>query len=885
MNWQPKTIQIFRVNFPRLGVAAIIVLCIAGLSSSGWLKPFDLLLYDWGQKLANRPASENVLIIGIDDASLAEIGRWPWSRDYHARLLEKLHRASPKAIVLDIIFAEPDLQNPQSDQQLADTIGNAGNIFLPVYISQSLNDKQLLEVSPISQFASRAAGLGHVHYENDEDGVCRSVYLKEGLGEPSWPHIAVEVAAFLGQINLDQLPGERRLEQITLNTLKVQRDYRNQIPFSGANQRFVSVSYVDVLNGKISDDLIKNKVIFVGATAAGLGDRVVTPTSSEEVTLNGVELNATIYQALVQHQFIHVISTKGYWLFTLLASLSITLISAFLAPRALMLFLLLGIGVTNASALAALNTLGFWIPPTGVSIAFLLSYLLWSLLRLQQALAYFRRELKQLAQEKSIIEQPQNSVGLYSGLEFLSSIIPLKGWLVKSAAGEVKSQGEVSSTAVVEEPRLHIWKHSGSISSIQIECEDKPYNLYLFWEKGSGQMLSEAELGMLAALIAPFMGRAPTDLPTAPEAITAAILQLNQANSSFREVSHFAQHSLASMVDGVAITDKSGRLLFENEVFKKLVGISDQHFSGQILELLERLTLVMDESWQQELVAFYKTGKPVQSEAVNFEQRHLLCQAHTLSGDSDEQFVIFVLTDISILKEYERARDETLNFLSHDLRSPLVSILAIIELARNRKWKENPDAMLDEIEKYADKNLKVADNFLHYARAEASNEVNFELTDLHRVVSGAIDEVFRQAEFRGITFHQAICDEDIWIMGQGDLLERAVTNLLSNAIKFSQPESTIFIELKVENGRAICQVRDQGVGITAEDIKNIFERFKRASSGAAKERLGAGLGLRFVDVVMRRHKGSIAVTSEPGQGATFTISLPLYVGDADFFHQ
>jgi len=110
-----------------------------------------------------------------------------------------------------------------------------------------------------------------------------------------------------------------------------------------------------------------------------------------------------------------------------------------------------------------------------------------------------------------------------------------------------------------------------------------------------------------------------------------------------------------------------------------------------------------------------------------------------------------------------------------------------------------------------------------------------------------------------------------------------VINLLSNAIKFSQPDSVIFIELKVENGRAICQVRDQGVGITAEDIENIFKRFKRASSGAAKERPGAGLGLRFVDVVMRRHKGSIAVASEPGQGATFTISLPLYVGDADFF--
>ena len=79
----------------------------------------------------------------------------------------------------------------------------------------------------------------------------------------------------------------------------------------------------------------------------------------------------------------------------------------------------------------------------------------------------------------------------------------------------------------------------------------------------------------------------------------------------------------------------------------------------------------------------YVDGKGAQCEAVNPAGIHVLCQVQTLSSEAHEQLVMFVITDISILKEYERARTETLNFLSHDLRSPLVSILALIEKARS----------------------------------------------------------------------------------------------------------------------------------------------------------------------------------------------------------
>ena len=84
------------------------------------------------------------------------------------------------------------------------------------------------------------------------------------------------------------------------------------------------------------------------------------------------------------------------------------------------------------------------------------------------------------------------------------------------------------------------------------------------------------------------------------------------------------------------------------------------------------------------------------------------------------------------------------------------------------------------------------------------------------------------------------------------------------------------VRLQVDAGQITCQVADQGIGIPADELGNIFQRFQRGSSTESQRRAGTGLGLRFVNVVCARHAGTVAVQSEPGEGSVFTLTLPRY---------
>ena len=117
--------------------------------------------------------------------------------------------------------------------------------------------------------------------------------------------------------------------------------------------------------------------------------------------------------------------------------------------------------------------------------------------------------------------------------------------------------------------------------------------------------------------------------------------------------------------------------------------------------------------------------------------------------------------------------------------------------------------------------------------------------------------------------------ENAWVRGEGNLIERALTNLLSNAIKYSPEQRTV--QLKVTQGVGefrVC-VNDQGYGIPEQDLPRLFDRFQRVHRKETEAERGAGLGLAFVDAVVKRHGGRIEVHSEVGVGTTFTIHFPV----------
>jgi signal transduction histidine kinase len=219
-----------------------------------------------------------------------------------------------------------------------------------------------------------------------------------------------------------------------------------------------------------------------------------------------------------------------------------------------------------------------------------------------------------------------------------------------------------------------------------------------------------------------------------------------------------------------------------------------------------------------------------------------------------------------------------LHFLSHDLRSPVVSILALLEHyrsgnAQQLKGDGQLREVLTEIEQYARKNLSFAESFLHLARAEIVGDSKFDLCDMHSVVDNALMMTRQQALAKNIRVTVDRTMDDLWVWGDGELLERVVVNLLSNAVKYSQSDTEIDFSVHTRNEEVVLKVTDQGIGIGANELKRIFQRFHRAAGSLPVS--GAGLGLHFVDTVCKKHGGSIDVTSELGTGSTFTMVLPL----------
>ena len=210
----------------------------------------DYWLYD--QAITSNPleASDEVVLVTIDELSLNRLGRWPWPRNLHAELIAKLNEAGAKTIVFDILFAEPS----PDDQQLAEQMRSHGNVILPVYLSPPTSQYLLSEQLPVGVLASAAAGLGHAHVELDSDGVARGLYLFNGLGNQLWPSLAL-AASGVGPQNPET--------EDTPSYVNIRDQYR-AVPLIGGAGSLQSYSFSQVLTQPAAPEHFSGKTVFVG---------------------------------------------------------------------------------------------------------------------------------------------------------------------------------------------------------------------------------------------------------------------------------------------------------------------------------------------------------------------------------------------------------------------------------------------------------------------------------------------------------------------------------------------------------------------------------------------------------------------------------------------
>jgi signal transduction histidine kinase len=239
-----------------------------------------------------------------------------------------------------------------------------------------------------------------------------------------------------------------------------------------------------------------------------------------------------------------------------------------------------------------------------------------------------------------------------------------------------------------------------------------------------------------------------------------------------------------------------------------------------------------------------------------------------------------------ILEHLEAKRLEELNELksffmhtiTHELKTPLTSIKLFTEKLHDKKHcgSDKADFFLKVIDGESDKLRRLIDNILDYARIDKGMKSYYQKPiNLSQVVEKAIESMRYQFMISKQSVEVMNDSEEIIINADEEAIERAITNLLTNAIKYSSGESKTTVTIKKVNSSAGVEVRDNGSGISNEDLKNIFEPFKRVKAVESNKIEGTGLGLAIVKHIMDAHNGQVEVESELGKGSKFTLWFSL----------
>ncbi len=270
----------------------------------------DAALFDALTHVSADPADNRILVVAIDEKSLAELGRWPWSRRTHAALISRLSDASVRGTAMNILLSEPALFDPEGDALLSQALIRSGKVVLPIYAEAEQLNGASVELMPIPEFAAAAAALGHVDMPLDDDGVARSMFLRAGLGSPHWPSLALALTQLEDELApRTDLPGLRIDDLQEASPHLWVRDHQVLIPYADPPTGFQTVSYVDVLKGRIPTSLLRGRWVLVGVTAAGMGNDLASPgPRADTQRLSGLDYQANALNMLLRNQAVTPLS-------------------------------------------------------------------------------------------------------------------------------------------------------------------------------------------------------------------------------------------------------------------------------------------------------------------------------------------------------------------------------------------------------------------------------------------------------------------------------------------------------------------------------------------------------------------------------------------------
>lgn len=252
-----------------------------------------------------------------------------------------------------------------------------------------------------------------------------------------------------------------------------------------------------------------------------------------------------------------------------------------------------------------------------------------------------------------------------------------------------------------------------------------------------------------------------------------------------------------------------------------------------------------------------------------------------VSPMEDEDVLIFAV-DESAAKRVDAVRRDFVANISHELKTPIGAISVLSEAVEVAK--DDPEAVERfalRLQRETARLAELTNQIIDLSRLQTENPMlEHHVVDLSEVIDEAVSRSRERAARREVSVIVART-VDAHVLGDRWQLADAITNLVQNAISYSDERARVTISLAVDGEHAEVKVSDNGIGIKPEDQERIFERFFRVDYGRSRESGGTGLGLSIVRHIAVSHGGDIRVWSRPGQGSTFTLRLPAYLGAPD----
>jgi two-component system NtrC family sensor kinase len=232
------------------------------------------------------------------------------------------------------------------------------------------------------------------------------------------------------------------------------------------------------------------------------------------------------------------------------------------------------------------------------------------------------------------------------------------------------------------------------------------------------------------------------------------------------------------------------------------------------------------------------------------------------------------MQDITYLKEIDRLRSEFVHTVSHDLRSPLTSVIGYTELVeRAGSLNDNQRDFLHRIQDSVQHITALINDLLDLGSIEAGFDTRREFVQLEGILRYTLDMLQGQIKSKRVKVTTEIAPSLPALRANPIRLRQVLDNVVGNAIKYSNASGNVFISIKSEGEQVILQVTDEGPGIPSADISHIFDKFYRGTNITNVE--GSGLGLAIVKTIVESHQGRIWVESTVGKGSSFFIVLPI----------